>query len=391
MGRRLGRVGALAAGARHARALRHRLARGAGRGARGRRPPGLLGVRRSRRTPRRGWSPCSTGSACTRPSTARTSRPSARPPGRAGWPSSSWACRCPRRRRRSWRRLGRARARDPDRDPRPRPRRPRPRRSRRAVHVPRGGARGLARRARAGRDRHPRRRRLPAAAGPRPGDRDAARWTRSAARRSARARRWRPTRAWRVEAATTLEVPGRALTAAEREELTDDAPPSGPRRRSCHAPAPCRSARCHPLPRERPAAASARHAEVGGDRRPDLFPRALDRHRRVVGQRADAVAVDQRQQAVDRPVGVGRRGTRRSPRPRRSSRRTTRACARTGCAAVGRSSGRRAACSHSSTHSIQSSRSAPGAGRHWSIIVRSRAAAGAGSSSGPMRIVPASS
>ena len=43
---------------------------------------------------------------------------------------------------------------------------------RRALHVPGGGARGLARRARAGRDRHPRRRRLPAPAGPRPGDRD---------------------------------------------------------------------------------------------------------------------------------------------------------------------------------------------------------------------------
>ena len=46
VGRRVGRVGAFAAGARHARALRRRLARGAGRGARGRRAPGALGVRR---------------------------------------------------------------------------------------------------------------------------------------------------------------------------------------------------------------------------------------------------------------------------------------------------------------------------------------------------------
>ena len=41
-------------------------------------------------------------------------------------------------------------------------------------------------------------------------------------------------------------------------------------------------------------------------------------------------------------------------------------------AAVGRSSGWRAARSHSSTHSMKSSCSAPGAGRHWSIIAASR-------------------
>src|SRR3954464_14908972 len=48
------------------------------------------GNARTRATPPRGWWRCSTASACTRPSTARTSRPSAPPRGRAGWPSGSW-------------------------------------------------------------------------------------------------------------------------------------------------------------------------------------------------------------------------------------------------------------------------------------------------------------
>ena len=49
VGRRLGRVSARLRGARHARPLRRGLARGAGRGARRRRAPGPLGVRRPRR------------------------------------------------------------------------------------------------------------------------------------------------------------------------------------------------------------------------------------------------------------------------------------------------------------------------------------------------------
>ena len=91
VGGRVGLVGALAAGARHARALRRRLAGGAGRGAGGRRAPGLLGSARTCRTRRRGWSRCSTGSGCTRRSTARTCRRRAPRRGRAGSRSSSSA------------------------------------------------------------------------------------------------------------------------------------------------------------------------------------------------------------------------------------------------------------------------------------------------------------
>ena len=56
VGRRVGRVGPLAAGARHARALRRRLARGARRGARRRRRARAAGRAPTRRTPPRGWS-----------------------------------------------------------------------------------------------------------------------------------------------------------------------------------------------------------------------------------------------------------------------------------------------------------------------------------------------
>ena len=117
-------------------------------------------------------------------------------------------------------------------------------------------------------------------------------------------------------------------------------------------------------------------AEVRRDRGPDLRPRALERHRRVLGQRADAVAVDQREQPVDRAVAVGDREL--AARDARGDRlaRTTRACARRAARRSGAAPGRRAACSHSSTHSIQSSRSAPGA-RQALVDHRAQALGGA--------------
>ena len=172
--------------------------------------------------------------------------------------------------------------RDPAGDPRPRPRRPRPRRSGRALHLPGGGARDLARRARVADAivTHV------AVGYLRPLGRDPVNVTctlDAVGRASFRTRETVETdEGLAVEAATTLEVPGRALTAAEREELR------------------VRATRRRGVP-----TSPASDAEVGGDRRPDLLPRALDRHRRVVGQRADAVAVDQRQQAIDRAAGVG--------------------------------------------------------------------------------------
>ncbi len=61
-------------------------------------------------------------------------------------------------------------------------------------------------------------------------------------------------------------------------------------------------------------------------------------------------------------------------------------------APVGRSSGWRAARSHSSAHSTKSSRSASVSGRHWSIIAARRSGAVAPSSSGAsMRTSPARS
>src|SRR4051794_21072683 len=48
------------------------------------------------------------------------------------------------------------------------------------------------------------------------------------------------------------------------------------------------------------------HTELAGDRRPDLLAGTLHRHRRVLVERADAVAVDQREQPVRRALGVGR-------------------------------------------------------------------------------------
>ncbi len=43
-------------------------------------------------------------------------------------------------------------------------------------------------------------------------------------------------------------------------------------------------------------------AQVGRERRPDLAPRAFDGHARILDQRAQAVAVDQREQPVDDAV-----------------------------------------------------------------------------------------
>ena len=81
------------------------------------------------------------------------------------------------------------------------------------------------------------------------------------------------------------------------------------------------------------AAMSARalgQAEVARDRRPDLGAGALERHLRVAGEHADAVAVDERQQAVGHLPRRRSRAARRSRRRRRSPARTTRAGARRG-------------------------------------------------------------
>ena len=121
----------LAAGARHARALRRRLARRAGRGAGGRRAPGPLGVRRPAGHGARGWSPCSTASACTRRVHGEDVAAGARRRvGAAAGRARAGRRRCPRRPPPVVAPRRRARPRDADRDPRPRPRRARPRRSR---------------------------------------------------------------------------------------------------------------------------------------------------------------------------------------------------------------------------------------------------------------------
>ena len=52
---------------------------------------------------------------------------------------------------------------------------------------------------------------------------------------------------------------------------------------------------------------SSAHAQVARDRGPDLLTGAVHGHRRVLGQRAHAVSVDQGEQAVHHALGLGDR------------------------------------------------------------------------------------
>ncbi len=178
----------------------------------------------------------------------------------------------------------------PDRDPSARPRRPRPRRPRGALHVPGGGARRVARRARA---RTRSSRTSPSAT--------AARWSRDAVtvtctldavgRASFRTRETVSTdeRGVAVEAATTLEVPGRALTRTSARSSGDEArcasdavaglaraparaaPLAAPRRARAYGRARLATSRAAASPR-----ASGRDAQVRGDR-----PRSRSRARSI--------------------------------------------------------------------------------------------------------------
>ena len=186
-----------------------------------------------------------------------------------------------------------------------------------------------------------------------------------------RSRTWRPTSATCPRGATAEVVVRCALDGAGRDgraHARDDR--DGRAGRSWSAPgatvvAAGEDGAPRPLtePRARSAAAMSargpRQAEVARDRRPDLGAGALERHLRVAGEHADAVAVDERQQAVGHraDVAVAQLAARDAVGDR--LRRTTRAGARRGARPSGRSAGSRALRSHSSTHSTQSSRSAP--------------------------------
>ena len=240
-----------------------------------------------------------------------------------------------------------------------RPRRARPRRSRGAVHVPRGGARGLARRPR----RRTRSSRTSSVDYRRPlgrGDRPLVSCTLDAVGRAS------------FRTRETIATPtATSSAAASRDDARDrrgrgaDGDARAARRCAATHAQPRRPVRARPRPRS--LRARARPASPG--------PRSARGCRSRRSARAAGRSRGRRRRRASSPLAT--------PSAIASA---NHACMRAySRAAVWRSSGRRAACSHSSTHSSQSSRSAPGE-RQALVDHRAQpAAAGAARRPAPMR------
>ena len=277
--------------ARHARALRRRLARGAGRACSPTASAAAAGACADPQDTRRGLVAVLDGH---RPAhhgpRRRRRRPSARRAGRAGWSSSSSASRCPRppAPRRPGRRAGRAR--DAHRDPRRATSTPP------ATSIPPSCSRTWRRPARPGSARGWRR------------------WTR---RRGSRSPTSRSTSARPAAAATTRSSCAARSTRLGRDRRAARARRSTDRRRRRSWSAPATTARRR---RRRRGAATAHRRRARGaarDERADARPAPRSaataaqisaRARSIgiagsLGERADAVAVDQREQPVDRALG----------------------------------------------------------------------------------------